>query len=587
MAAHVCQVRGLQELPNELLMAIGELLYASERKNGFRRGGFKSTSILALSCVSKRLRITMLPFLFRKLTVRRVEAFSEFMAHYSSNGERSFLAPLVRSLSICDWRPRTSPGRLLMPATFPFANLTRFKCKEEVDESFISTLSRTTRLKSLAFIWEDAWPHSMLKSEGFSSMETLRVTIHHRSGEANKSPKSSSYSQSSTYPAITTLSLHHYRWHNPQLVDECITTCRFPNLAVLEFTGQRADAEILFQFIQEHPTLLEVNVDLVDQYSVRLEALLKLIDGTGTWTNSPSRGSRSCQITYDPAVTTLPSPPNIVPGAQVVCNAFGFTRIPKTARFAPWNTSVGSSEPRYICTGLLLQDLKLYTEEEGSNSYCKINEALSHLSVATPFVEELWLAIQARPVETTYMALMTEMIDSFLGKLGFLRKFALCWWSADDDRWEERQDRSMSLDSALPPFVFFDHDELFLEDPEMLACIRAALQLADEEEVPKTYPVLILRAWEERNRASATRLVHALATACDTLEEFDWIFSEPEPDVRLDSAIWPWKIGRDSERRPVQVVASAMRLSDNEADWGDPPHFYPLVGPKMQRASIF
>ncbi|KAI0688151.1 hypothetical protein BC835DRAFT_1374140 [Cytidiella melzeri] len=189
-----------------------------------------------------------------------------------------------------------------------------------------------------------------------------------------------------------------------------------------------------------------------------------------------------------------------------------------------------------------------------------------------------------RPVETTYMALMTEMIDSFLGKLGCLRKFALCWWSVDTYRWEARQDRDIILDSALPPFVFFGQDELLLANHEMQACIRAVLQLADAEEVPKMYPVLILRAWEERNRASATRLVHALATACDTLEEFDWIFSEPDDDARLDSAIWPWTIGRDSERHPVQVVASAMRMSDNEADQADPPRFYPLVGPKMRRA---
>ncbi|KAI0682338.1 hypothetical protein BC835DRAFT_1400691 [Cytidiella melzeri] len=182
------------------------------------------------------------------------------------------------------------------------------------------------------------------------------------------------------------------------------------------------------------------------------------------------------------------------------------------------------------------------------------------------------------------MAMMTEMIDSFLGKLGFLRKFALCWWSVDDDRWEERQDRDTSLDRALPPFVFFGEDDLSLDDHEMLGWIRDALQLADEEEVPKTYPVLILRAWEERNRPSATRLVHALATACDTLEEFDWIFSEPDPDIRYNDAVWRWKIGRDSERRPVQVVASAMRMSQIEADQADPPRFYPLVGPKMRRA---
>ncbi|KAI0688152.1 hypothetical protein BC835DRAFT_334179 [Cytidiella melzeri] len=100
MATQIRHMRGLQELPNELLTEIGEILYASEK-----RSGLKSPDILDLSCVSRRLRIAMLPVLFRKLTFKRAEAFSDSLVYFSSSFESSNLASLVYihrlSLSVC------------------------------------------------------------------------------------------------------------------------------------------------------------------------------------------------------------------------------------------------------------------------------------------------------------------------------------------------------------------------------------------------------------------------------------------------------------------------------------------------------
>ncbi|KAI0688150.1 hypothetical protein BC835DRAFT_1374137 [Cytidiella melzeri] len=575
MATQIRQVRGLHKLPNELLMAIGEMLYASEPRSSTRCIHFTAT--LALSRVSRRLRMAMLPLLFRKLTFRHAQAFFQSLLHFSSDGEMHSLASSVKSICILNPRDRAQ-DIMLVDATNPFTNLTTFECAVEVGECFLLTLSRTTRLKSLAITCTTTRALSTL--EGFASLETLRVNA--RPVSFDGFPRLRAYShRDSSYTSITTLALHNCP--SSIFVDECIGTCHFPNLLSLKMKDVETTPVYTFLFIQRHPTLLQVNANW-SRACIRLEALLKLIDGTGTW--YPSSGSKFCSISYNWAMTTPPFPPNIVSGVQVACSMFGFTRVPIHARAASWKSPAESLESQYICTALLMDNLKVKSsDQEDDNALCKVTQALSHLSVATPYVEELRLALKDRPVKTTYMAMATEMVSSLVGKLGHLRKLAICWWGAsgDIDRWETRTDYIPLLDGALPPFDWyhFGYGGL-MEEPEypgyvgLAAGIRAVLRIDDEDQVDEDDDTLALRAWEERHKHSAARVVRTLAASCDTLEEFDWFFSGAGVEERSDSAVWTWKIRREDEKRRKIQVFGTLRWHGGLG--AAPPHFWPLVG---------
>lgn len=288
------------------------------------------------------------------------------------------------------------PVLSLPSADFPLVNLTALEMPHLViEDTLVTALSHCEQLCTLAIACDESWPSSMLQR--LSRLSTIRLYTAGETDLLGPEPVTTTATTSDpesplvSYPLITTLAIYSLSLGPPHLIRECIKTCSFPNLTV--FAVQNFESGTLaglFHFIHQHPTLHEVNVDARRTTRIRVEAIMKLVDGTGTWVATNDSGIKLSTIGYPPRQTEPPDlfPPNIVPGNQVFCSSFAFTRAP-----LPENDRPNISCARYRCISLAMHRL---AEDPGvveEDEELAVIRVLEYLTRVVPELEELRLSV--------------------------------------------------------------------------------------------------------------------------------------------------------------------------------------------------
>ncbi|KAI0094307.1 hypothetical protein BDY19DRAFT_912184 [Irpex rosettiformis] len=599
----------LDDLPYEILLEIVEFLYINESNAGCNK--FRATWVL--SRVSRRLRETTLRLLSREITLEPKGDFEVAVARFLPGGKDNYLATSVRSLRTWSKYPHWSsylPTSWLPNGNFPFTYLTEFDFPYILlDESMINALGRCSQLRKLTVGSCQGWPRAML--EQLPSLSE----VHLFAGNCLHGHDLPSYPRVLSYSFITTLSLHNMPAY---LVNDCMKSCRFPNLTVFLVQSLLSNPRSLFQFVHSHPTLLEVSVD-TDTSVIRFEALLMLIEGTGTWTTTDStqetniHEAKVCTIIYEPPDTVPPDlfPVNIVPGVQVICNSFSFVRSHLQPDIPRWSSPFASMSPLYKCISLAIGGLREYPPEtvDLDEDDVGVIKALERLSQVAPDLEELRLHVEDYTSTSHFMEWTESMVGRILRNLRHLRKLALYWYVAKTYRFKacwgfqneygRRGNRYVPyLDDAEPPYDVkrFRMKMLTLGELEgsigpfisnrITAGIREALELADEDELDSYDDTLMIRAWKARNEEYADQVAKVVAFVCPQLVAFDWYFlTEKSTPVRgfddPKTVLWSYKFLRN--RSDPCLVEPLGTLRWTGCLLGDPLPLYPLVGQELKR----
>lgn len=166
----------------------------------------------------------------------------------------------------------------------PFPNLQSFHTETWVVQSdFVSILAQhAPRLKHLSLILSDA--SSLPALDGFDGLTTLRLTILPSVWAEAAASYPCDPCPFLRYSTITTFHLHHASIQENPGFDQYWEHLYLPNLRVLSALDTKYSPQQVFQFIDLHPKLIEVNISYYHTYPlIRLEALVKLIEGTGLW----------------------------------------------------------------------------------------------------------------------------------------------------------------------------------------------------------------------------------------------------------------------------------------------------------------
>lgn len=229
---------------------------------------------------------------------------------------------------------------------FRWSNLESFECLDAVVNPGwnFQALYDCQELRNVAILW----PCNLLfpDLDDFPNVETLRLYL--TDVNKNHSPRPSP--PIGTYSNLHTLAMHEL--YDFQAIERCCRGLNFPNLRVLKLTEIESPARTVYDFVQRHSTLLEVNLTFaIDHVSpLRLEALLKLIDGTGTWVRPEGNGVPVDQPDYNDMVGAPTPLPTRIAHMYGVFSAFAFTRRPLSPQALEWRSYHGSPHPRYKCT---------------------------------------------------------------------------------------------------------------------------------------------------------------------------------------------------------------------------------------------
>jgi hypothetical protein len=275
----------------------------------------------------------------------------------------------------------------------PLVNLLSLELTDQLPENNIDlalALRGCPRLETLFVRHLDShlWPEEMLFSK---KLKTVRLFI---TGAHIPRFRLSVDLRHWTYSTITTLALYNHpyqKFTSSATMNSCLQNCEFPNLRALTLEGANSDILDVFQFIHRHATLLEVNVST--SAHVRPEAVLKLIDGTGTWKVPSGTHFHSpiCDICVDEENSLHLYPPDIVTPiwGHLCCNDFAFVRVPLSAEATSWQLPVGSSYQRYTCISLAFEELVVTPEDMIEDSdHCNILEFLLLLPNHVPQLQE-------------------------------------------------------------------------------------------------------------------------------------------------------------------------------------------------------
>lgn len=159
---------------------------------------------------------------------------------------------------------------------FPFPSLRSLELLERTPPNcdIMASLQSAPLLESLSLVWRSQWPFPAI--EGMPNLRTLRLTVY-------SVGISSSEQLTSPQLSISSLTTLHMACVHDDLNWETFLGHKFPNLSVLNVQNISARPWKIFDFIHSHPSLLEVNLSFIYGTTIRLEAILKLIDGTGVW----------------------------------------------------------------------------------------------------------------------------------------------------------------------------------------------------------------------------------------------------------------------------------------------------------------
>lgn len=205
----------------------------------------------------------------------------------------------------------------------------------------------------------------------FADLESLRLVMSPRPYRQdlpnNRCPHCEApvkYLSGDLYKSISRLSVQQH--DDAKFPSYIWNTLEFPKLEVLNLQGLASTSvSSVYSFVQKHSTLLEVNIGFLS-IELRLEALIKLIEGTGIWDPTGNvalmhqlvlSGSKDAPdspqvIDFEGSLVRFPDD---IPGKRVVFRRFGFIREPLTPDATEWRSPKASSLPRYRATSLALQ----------------------------------------------------------------------------------------------------------------------------------------------------------------------------------------------------------------------------------------
>lgn len=224
----------------------------------------------------------------------------------------------------------------------------------------MALLEGLMHLKELALAWfiEERPPDLA----PFPELETLRLYIRcpaaHNLSVIYYSP------ECTVYRNLTTL---HIRDNNfADWLSYRLDRFAFPALRVLHLQNIATPVSWIYAFIHRHPTLRDVNFSLHPDVHelLSLDALIKLIDGTGTW-GQLVQGEDAGERDHG-----LPDELNVKGHVDkvfldwrseasrdhplTIFTAFAFSRVHLFPDATKWDQPVGSPEPRYAATELAL-----------------------------------------------------------------------------------------------------------------------------------------------------------------------------------------------------------------------------------------
>ncbi|KAK7695160.1 hypothetical protein QCA50_002350 [Cerrena zonata] len=248
--------------------------------------------------------------------------------------------------------------------SFPFPFL---RCLEFLDRAphrdIMSSLLSTPFLENLTMTWVETWAFPMI--DRHRHLHTLRLKI--IPSPCRYSLPEKTYACLTEHELSSLTTLHIANYFEADWADHFWLQSKFPNLRVINVQNTRATCRTVFDFVHCHPTLLEVNIGFIDAIDIRLEAILKLIDGTGSWRTPGGletfveRGNPRCfYVTTDGRRNYLDEPemdmekltvfPDDIPNTRFTTASFAFKRVPLSPEATQWDKREGSSKARYQAT---------------------------------------------------------------------------------------------------------------------------------------------------------------------------------------------------------------------------------------------
>ncbi|KAJ3475907.1 hypothetical protein NLI96_g11517 [Meripilus lineatus] len=627
------QTKSIIDLPNELLHQI----IAQVPSQGHLPKQFRA--VYALSLVNHRFRAVSLPVLFQEIVVHSVKRFESLIQYFLTSSGRAIsyhvLTIQIISISSCINYP---PIFLLGPDTWKrnpfsmFPSLRSFHWHEgDVQypiEGLIVNL-RHTKLSHLTIPYpcDMGYMHPIKYCPELKSLRltlTIEIGLIHESDSRDDDclcsschplcPKDVPFKLS--HYCLVRFSVHQERGEWDGSIWRCLD---LPNLQIFSVKGLGSnEVTHVYDFVQRHSTLLEVNLacsSFLDT-PLRLEALIKLIEGTGTWNAEDPpifdysfryRYIRRCldenaKLGFDePRYVWCPYDhgeedrhyrfPEDIPDTSIVFRKFGFIRKPIFPDALEWRSSTGSEKARYYATSLALEMLD---DDEYHVNYQFIEDFLM-LSYCFPELQELRIGCLTPIPDSSFHECMTRLSVLLEGwtnirKLAFRFIFDVeDWdWGCPVSSYYEITEHTQVplIDGVYPPIEPWEYV------PKNLNQIRHLYgdEFADEIEdrISTIFPweappdrndhSLLLRCWEERHRRTVANAISLLASRCPTLEEVDWYPATPHtsPDI---TTLWKWRI--EDTTGPGKRKNVTGTFTWKGCLHGSSPYFDVLVGEEL------
>ncbi|KAJ3541091.1 hypothetical protein NM688_g6132 [Phlebia brevispora] len=586
----------LLKLSDELLLRIAKELDAEPHRTPVLPNRKGASSLYALSLVCRRLRRLLVTLLLYDIECPNWYEY-DVMTQKFTQGD-FYHANCVRSITI---GTRARKDFDLLPNSFPFVRLSSFdSLYSECDANLVQLLTRAQlSLRKLALKWDDAAPVSLFSLlGGFPTLQHLRV---HLSMSVSLTVFLSP--QPATMP-LTHLVLHDLDWHGrSRHVVTCLKNITFPTLRVVGLYNTSAPGSLVFDFVNRHPTILECNVSLVHQ-KVRFEALLALIQGTGTWLlptepedlrayiarNPDGRVdevSRVHEYTWPNGRPHLPDIETYMVHTQF--DEFAFCRKPLPgATMLP--SSVGSIAPRYTATALAyhITDPRGFEQslsEHRVQEIISLAQSLRRVNMLFPDLEELRLWSDSKQYFSwdSYPFPWLSTMDTLTKELRafqHLRRLTIRWLNDEYFRpgdvhafecqpWDDIAEapgcwRKATLRLGFEGVCDCEHRKKYV--CEALSVNEDQLDLDDEN--------IWMYAWEAKNTEIVREAMQRWAEACPSLEMIEWYCGKPEV-----VAPWRWNVMRNADG---SVSAMTNYLMWDGGPRGEPLELLCRVGEELR-----
>ncbi|TCD66485.1 hypothetical protein EIP91_001310 [Steccherinum ochraceum] len=240
-------------------------------------------------------------------------------------------------------------GPMRHPKVFPFNNLLSFENERWLmQREFYDLLSSSApQLESLSLNWHHKW--GFPNPGAFEALKSLRVTLPSSEWDSVDSNFHRRLNRSNHVFSftLTTLALHNYDSSKTRSFGEW-DMFHFPNLRVLNLQDLCCKVFPIYQFIDLHSSLREVNVGFERKVHIRLESLIKLIEDTGLWVDPvknleqrKARGIVRGRDVYARERMRTPDPVEVlwagtdavpqqgdIPNSWITLSAFAYARAP-------------------------------------------------------------------------------------------------------------------------------------------------------------------------------------------------------------------------------------------------------------------